>query len=966
MKKLTVVVPVLVAFLGANASPEKPNFQDDIIPVFEQSCNSCHNPDKARGGLDLTSMNGIVAGGSSGEVASPGDPDNSLIYTLAARLQEPHMPPRGEKIAKSHLLLIKNWISQGMLPTASGKPMKKKNSSVNLALGSVSIGKPAGPPPMPKYLSVQPYVVTERAFAPSAMSAAPWSPLIALAGQKQVLLFNTVTLKISGILPYPEGFIESLNFSRNGKLIIASGGRGGKSGNVVGWEVDSGRRVLDVGEEQDAILTADISADQSLVAIGGTSKLIKVYDLSTNEILYKIKKHSEWVTQVSFSPDGILLATGDRNGGIHIWEAKTGNPFYSLDGHKKEITSLSWRADGNVLLSASEEGALRTWEMINGKQVKTWNAHNGGALSAHYAKNGNIVSSGRDKSVKFWDTHGKALRTISGFNDIVMESRLSHDGSKIIAGDWTGKVGVWNSADGKLLGHLNTNPPTIQTRIELATNSLSIAEKELLIAKQSLSPFQKKIDQLNARVKSDKQTLNNIQNELQEATKAVLQEKVLLDDSLIELERKTNLQSIKSKLIASISEEIAKKQQTRKSKIADVSKFEKEMLSFSKSLDKSKENLRKAEVSSKQNSHDSNSTQAYNNAKEFVAVAEKKHKLAIEKTATHKTQLKQIDEDILKLSQKKMLANEDLIKLKSEAASALSGKNSKAQSWEKLQQIQSNLTIKKREADSALSESQNLYMQSLEDLKVPASDVTKANNKVNISRTTLSRWKAELINTERHSKIKELNELNQELKEYSIILEEAEKIKESALRDLNATQKSFQLLPSEIALVQKLILEKKKSHLLAENKHNLSIQLLEKKKAFLSNLNSIAETSKGVTLQQKPESTLKEANSKLIDALNLFKKDLTDSQNKLASLKGEILIAKQAVKDAEKKEQEKLVLQKSIPNLIAQKKQSYAEASQKYLIAEKEYKSIVSKIDAQTEITNDLLSKYTNLLAIKD
>ena len=91
--------------------------------------------------------------------------------------------------------------------------------------------------------------------------------------------------------------------------------------------------------------------------------------------------------------------------------------------------------------------------MINGKQVRTWNAHSGGTLSAHYAQNGNIVTAGRDKTVKFWDGNGKGLRTISGFADIVMESRLSHDGSKIIAGDWTGKwvsgvllmVNIWET-----------------------------------------------------------------------------------------------------------------------------------------------------------------------------------------------------------------------------------------------------------------------------------------------------------------------------------------------------------------------------------------------------------------------------------------------------------------------------------------------------------------------------------------
>ena len=94
---------------------------------------------------------------------------------------------------------------------------------------------------MPKHLNLEPFLITERAFAPSAMAASPWAPLVALSGQKQVILYNTETLKISGILPYEEGFIESMKFSRNGKLVIASGGRGGKSGNVAGWDIETGK-----------------------------------------------------------------------------------------------------------------------------------------------------------------------------------------------------------------------------------------------------------------------------------------------------------------------------------------------------------------------------------------------------------------------------------------------------------------------------------------------------------------------------------------------------------------------------------------------------------------------------------------------------------------------------------------------------------------------------------------------------
>jgi WD40 repeat protein len=108
------------------------------------------------------------------------------------------------------------------------------------------------------------------------------------------------------------------------------------------------------------------------------------------------------------------------------------------------------------------------WEMNNGKQIKSWNAHTGGTLSAHYDPKGKIVTGGRDKTAKYWDGDGKALKSLTGFTDIVMESRLSHDGSRIIAGDWSGEVTVWQTSDGKKLGSLGANPPKISSRLDQA------------------------------------------------------------------------------------------------------------------------------------------------------------------------------------------------------------------------------------------------------------------------------------------------------------------------------------------------------------------------------------------------------------------------------------------------------------------------------------------------------------------
>ena len=952
-------------FLGSSiawASPEKPNFQDDIIPVFEQSCNSCHNPDRARGGLDLTSINAILAGGSSGEVSIPGDPDSSLLYLLPARLQEPHMPPRGEKIEKAQLSLIKNWIAQGMLPTASGKPMKKKKSSVNLALGSVSIGKPEGPPPMPKYLALQPALVTNRAFAPSAMAAAPWSPLVALAGQKQVILYNTENLQISGILSYEEGFIESMNFSRNGKLVIASGGRGGKSGNVAGWDIETGRRVLTVGEEQDSILSADISADQSLVAIGGTNKLIKVFDLATNEILYKIKKHSEWVTQVAFSPDGILLATADRNGGLFVWEAGTGNPFYTLDGHKQEITSLSWRADGNVLLSASEEGAVRTWEMINGKQVRTWNAHSGGTLSAHYAQNGNIVTAGRDKTVKFWDGNGKALRTISGFADIVMETRLSHDGSKIIAGDWTGKVGVWNSADGKHLGDLNANPPTLETRITLATQQLNQDQASLAKAQSLLVPFQKKVDEITKQVTANRSALKVAEKALQDAVSAAQQAKTALDQAIADLANKTKIQSEKSALHEAKKKELAANQQAHTAQSGDFNKWKQRANDRSTQLSQIKESYRKANEAQSQNQDDASYTDAVNKAKLAMEAMEKSYLHASTLTAKHKVEMDKHAALNNTLQQAVQEAAKILEEAQKSVTASVENKAKREESFKQSQANQTSATTKRDQSKNNLLNSEKLLAQAKEEIKKPATEVSKAEATVKSSQNHLSKWKAESINFTRHQEILTLNSLEDDLGSLDELLEESKNLFSSAQQAVDNAAATLAALPQKISEHQQVIAQKQ-SFVQSENSKLDQISLAKNQKvSFIQQVDQIQKQNASQTKSDPQNEALRQAGAKLSESLALLQKDLQSADAKLLSKQQELVLAKTAVSTAEAELAEIMKMRESTPKVLEEKEKSLLDAQNQLKVRENEFTEFKKKVDLQKSKTEALLQQYLEAL----
>src|SRR5262249_9403302 len=215
------------------------------------------------------------------------------------------------------------------------------------------------------------------------------------------------------------------------------------------------------------VLAADISADQTQIALGGPSKVVRVYSTKDGKLLHEIKKHTDWVYALEYSPDGVLLASADRNGGLFVWEAHTGREFFSLRGHTAAVSDVSWRDDSNVLASASEDGTIRLWEMENGNAIKNW-GHGGPVEAVKYAHEGRLVSCGRDRVAKLWDQNGAQQKAFEPSADIALRSAVTHDSTRIVVGDWTGLARLFLVADGKPAGNVTPNPPSLAEQFAAA------------------------------------------------------------------------------------------------------------------------------------------------------------------------------------------------------------------------------------------------------------------------------------------------------------------------------------------------------------------------------------------------------------------------------------------------------------------------------------------------------------------
>jgi mono/diheme cytochrome c family protein len=107
----------LVAAEIAAADPKPVDFVDDVLPIVQKHCFSCHGEDKQESGLRLDLKKDALKGGDSGAVIVPGKSGHSRLIDLVSGKDGELMPPadKGERLTAAQIAVLKNWIDQGAI-----------------------------------------------------------------------------------------------------------------------------------------------------------------------------------------------------------------------------------------------------------------------------------------------------------------------------------------------------------------------------------------------------------------------------------------------------------------------------------------------------------------------------------------------------------------------------------------------------------------------------------------------------------------------------------------------------------------------------------------------------------------------------------------------------------------------------------------------------------------------------------
>ncbi|KAJ2719131.1 hypothetical protein GGI07_005396 [Coemansia sp. Benny D115] len=167
----------------------------------------------------------------------------------------------------------------------------------------------------------------------------------------------------------------------------------------------------------------------------------------------KISTHIEELHSIALSSNGELLAVGGQSTTVKVFDAATGESIYSLKGCLKAINHVEISSDNTMLLAASSDHTARIWKLDTGRHWKSLTGHIGSVVTAKFNLDASrVFTYSQDRTVKVWDTQRglciKTLFTVSSCHDI---DTLDSEGTRIVTAHMDNSIRVWDTASGRKL-----------------------------------------------------------------------------------------------------------------------------------------------------------------------------------------------------------------------------------------------------------------------------------------------------------------------------------------------------------------------------------------------------------------------------------------------------------------------------------------------------------------------------------
>ncbi len=375
------------------AEPTSPVARE-ALTILKEECLGCHNAEKKKGRLQLTSREAILRGGEDGKVVDLSHVERSRLLQLLTEEADPHMPPK-KQIDVARQQVLKTWVKAGLpwdstvldieapvarvavrpLPAAYHPAMAVRLSPDGSRLavaqgGTLSIYEWRQVTNLTRVAEVEAH--------PEGIQSIAWTPdgqQIASGGFQRIALWSASNLQLArewrdGLM----GRITGLEISPDASVLLAADGQPGRSGILREIQLKDGALRSSWVVHGDTVFDLEFSQDGHRLVTGGGDRLIKVWEYPSHQLISVLEGHVAQVLSVAFNTNATLVASGGADRELKIWDVATHEKLIGLGQHSTPVTSVAWCSAQQTLFAGRQDGALFRYTDLK--------AHNGEQSSA--------------------------------------------------------------------------------------------------------------------------------------------------------------------------------------------------------------------------------------------------------------------------------------------------------------------------------------------------------------------------------------------------------------------------------------------------------------------------------------------------------------------------------------------------------------------------------------------------------
>lgn len=152
-----------------------------------------------------------------------------------------------------------------------------------------------------------------------------------------------------------------------------------------------------------------IAAHGDTLVSGSYDHTVRVWRISTGEVIHRLAGHSQKVYSVVLDNQRNRCISGSMDNLVKVWSLETGQCLFNLEGHSSLVGLLDLSHDR--LVSAAADSTLRIWDPETGQCKSTLSAHTG-AITC-FQHDAYKVISGSDRTLKMWNVKtGECVRDL--------------------------------------------------------------------------------------------------------------------------------------------------------------------------------------------------------------------------------------------------------------------------------------------------------------------------------------------------------------------------------------------------------------------------------------------------------------------------------------------------------------------------------------------------------------------------